>query len=144
MKKYNELTNELTLVDFYANWCGPCKMLTPILEQFSDKTKDEVEVYKLDVDECPEICGQYNITSIPTLLFFKNGKLVNFPSKPSEQQEVYKIMIQWFEKNKKYTEPEINDIIKSKIECRDHATLRRDLVDNKLLNRSGDGKEYWV
>ena len=43
-------------------------------------------------------------------------------------------MIQWFEKNKKYTEPEINDIIKSKIECRDHATLRRDLVDNKLLN----------
>lgn len=76
--------------------------------------------------------------------FFKNGKLVNFPSKPSEQQEVYKIMIQWFEKNKKYTEPEINDIIKSKIECRDHATLRRDLVDNKLLNRSGDGKEYWV
>ena len=76
--------------------------------------------------------------------YFKGGKLVNFPSKPNEQQEVYRIMSNWFEKNKKYSEPEINEIIKSKIETRDHATFRRDLVDNHFLNRGGDGKEYWV
>ena len=76
--------------------------------------------------------------------YFKNDKLVNFPSKPAEQQEVYKIMQTWFEKDKKYSEMEINNIIKSKIECKDHVTLRRDMVDNHFLNRSGDGKEYWV
>lgn len=75
--------------------------------------------------------------------YFKNGKLVNFPSKPNEQQEVYKIMATWFEKGKKYTEPQVNELIKSRIECRDHATLRRDLVDNHYLNRSDDGEEYW-
>lgn len=75
--------------------------------------------------------------------YFKNGKLVNFPSKPNEQQEVYKIMATWFEKGKKYTEPQVNELIKSRIECRDHATLRRDLVDNHYLSRSSDGKEYW-
>ena len=67
---------EIVVVDFYANWCGPCKMLTPILEQLEEKTKGEVEIYKVDVDDNPELCGQFNITSIPTLLFFKNGKLI--------------------------------------------------------------------
>lgn len=76
--------------------------------------------------------------------FFKNGKLTSFPSRPTEQQEVYKIMQTWFEKGKKYTELQVNEIIKSKIECRDHVTLRRDLVDNHLLNRSNDGKEYFI
>ena len=68
--------NEIVLVDFYATWCGPCKMLAPILEEFSEKTKGEIEVYKIDVDENPELCGRLNITSIPTLLFFKNGNLI--------------------------------------------------------------------
>ncbi|HSQ97170.1 MAG TPA: GNAT family N-acetyltransferase [Rickettsiales bacterium] len=76
--------------------------------------------------------------------FFKNGKLVSFPSRPTEQQELYKVMQTWFEKDKKYTELQVNEIIKSKIECRDHVTLRRDLVDNHLLNRSNDGKEYFI
>jgi hypothetical protein len=58
--------------------------------------------------------------------------------------EVYKILATWFEKGKKYSEIEINNIIKAGIECRDHATLRRDLVDNKLLNRTDDGREYFV
>ena len=75
--------------------------------------------------------------------YFKNGKLAAFPLKPDEQQKIYKIMTAWFEKGKKYTEPQVNKLIKSRIECRDHATLRRDLVDNHYLNRSSDGKEYW-
>ena len=66
----------MELIDFYADWCGPCKMLTPVLEQFSEKLQNEVSVYKVDVDDHPELCGQFNITSIPTLLFFKNGKLI--------------------------------------------------------------------
>ena len=76
--------------------------------------------------------------------FFKNGKLVNFPSKPNEQKDIYKIMKNWFEEGKEYTEPQINEIIKSKIECRDHTTLRRDLVDNGILKRSDNGSKYWI
>ena len=68
--------NEIVLIDFYATWCGPCKMFAPILEEFSEKKKGEIEVYKIDVDENPELCGRLNITSIPTLLFFKNGNLI--------------------------------------------------------------------
>ena len=77
-EEFNILTKEdgIVVVDFYANWCGPCKMLTPVLEQFSEKLQNEVSVYKVDVDDHPELCGQFNITSIPTLLFFKNGKLI--------------------------------------------------------------------
>lgn len=76
--------------------------------------------------------------------YFKNGKLTSFSSKPTEQLEIYKIMQGWFEKGKKYSEMELNNVIKSKIECRDHVTLRRDMVDNHLLKRSDDGKEYWI
>ncbi len=68
--------NEIVLIDFYANWCGPCKMLAPVIEEFSEKTKGEIEVYKIDVDDNPELCGRFNITSIPTLLFIKNGNLI--------------------------------------------------------------------
>lgn len=77
-EEFNVLTKKesIVLIDFYANWCGPCKMLTPVLEQFAEKTAGEVEIYKVDVDENPELCGQFNISSIPTLLFFKNGKLI--------------------------------------------------------------------
>ena len=99
---------------------------------FSDKN-DIVMTKKLERKE-PTIEEKY----------FKNGKLVNFSSKPLEQKEIYKIMQNWFEKGKKYSEMEINNIIKSKIECKDHVTLRRDMVDNGFLNRSSDGKEYWV
>lgn len=77
-EEFNVLTKKegIVLIDFFANWCGPCKMLTPVLEQFAEKTAGEVEIYKVDVDENPELCGQFNISSIPTLLFFKNGNLI--------------------------------------------------------------------
>lgn len=62
------------LVDFFATWCGPCKMLAPVVEQLAKEYRGRVAVYKLDVDEAQEPAMQYQIMSIPTLVFFRNGK----------------------------------------------------------------------
>ena len=66
----------VTLVDFWAEWCGPCQMMLPILEQFSDKMGDKMTVAKVNVDENPEIAGQFRVMSIPTLIVFKDGEPV--------------------------------------------------------------------
>ena len=63
------------LVDFFADWCGPCKMLTPVLEKAADELTN-VPFYKVDIDEEMELANQYKIMTVPTLLFFKGGKLV--------------------------------------------------------------------
>ena len=63
------------LIDFYAHWCGPCKMLSPIVDQIADENSD-FDVYKLNVDEAPEIAAKYGVMSIPTLIVFKNGQAV--------------------------------------------------------------------
>ena len=65
------------VVDFWAAWCGPCKMMLPILEELSNDYDGRVIVGKLNVDENPETCEQYGIMNIPTMLFFQNGELVN-------------------------------------------------------------------
>ena len=65
------------LVDFWATWCGPCKMIAPVIEEISEEYADKIVVAKLDVDEVPSIAGQYNVMSIPTLVVFENGKEVN-------------------------------------------------------------------
>ena len=64
---------QLVIVDFYADWCGPCKMLAPILDELSEENKGTVEVYKINVDEEPELAKQYGVASIPTILSFKSG-----------------------------------------------------------------------
>ena len=70
------LNNSRTvLVDFYADWCGPCKMLSPIVDQIAAENSD-FDVYKLNVDEAPEIAAKYGVMSIPTLIVFKNGQAV--------------------------------------------------------------------
>ena len=63
------------LVDFFATWCGPCRMLTPILEQIAEE-HDEFEIYKIDVDEAENLSRQFGIMSIPTLHGFKHGECV--------------------------------------------------------------------
>ncbi|MCX7820626.1 MAG: thioredoxin [Brevinematales bacterium] len=61
------------LLDFWAEWCPPCRMIAPLLEQLSDEYKDKVKIMKVNVDEEPELATQFGITNIPTLLFFKAG-----------------------------------------------------------------------
>jgi len=66
----------LVFVDFYADWCGPCKMTGPIVEELAKEIKD-VKFVKVNVDENPDLASQYNIFSIPTFLIFKDGKVVH-------------------------------------------------------------------
>jgi thioredoxin 1 len=65
------------VVDLWAPWCGPCKMLTPILEDLAEEYADSIKVVKINVDESPSIATKYNVVSIPTLLFIKNGEVVD-------------------------------------------------------------------
>jgi len=65
------------LVDFWAEWCGPCRMVGPIVEAIAKEYKGKLKVCKLNVDQAPETASSYGIMSIPTLAIFKNGKVVN-------------------------------------------------------------------
>ena len=64
-----------TLVDFYATWCGHCKMQTHILLEFKEEVTNKVNIVKVDVDQNPELASEYGVQSIPTLIMFKNGQL---------------------------------------------------------------------
>ena len=69
--------NQVALVDFWAEWCGPCRMIGPVVEELSAEYKDKAVIGKVNVDDNPEVAMQYGIRSIPTILFFKNGQLVD-------------------------------------------------------------------
>lgn len=73
----SETSSWLILVDFWADWCGPCKMMLPILEELSKMIWDKAKIWKLNVDENPTISAEFRILSIPTLLIFKDWKLVD-------------------------------------------------------------------
>lgn len=64
------------LLDFYADWCGPCKMLSPILHELAEEKSGTLKVGKVNVDEQPDLAAEFGVMSIPTLLLFENGKLV--------------------------------------------------------------------
>jgi thioredoxin 1 len=64
------------LVDFFAEWCGPCKMMTPILHQLREKMQDDVRILKLDVDKNPAVADAFQIQGVPTLILFQKGKMV--------------------------------------------------------------------
>ena len=72
-----EKNDKLTVVDFWATWCGPCRMIAPVLDQLAAEYKDKVKGTKLDVDPNIKTATRFNVRSIPMLLFFKDGKVVD-------------------------------------------------------------------
>ena len=76
---FTELVNDskLVIVDFWATWCGPCRMISPILDELEEEMADQITVVKVNVDDADQIAAQYRIMSIPTLLFIKNGQIVD-------------------------------------------------------------------
>lgn len=77
-QEFNELmgSNKTVLVDFFATWCGPCRMLTPILEEVAEEANGRFEVVKIDVDDSYNVAKKYGIMSVPTLILFQNGQQV--------------------------------------------------------------------
>lgn len=80
------------LVDFWATWCGPCKMIAPIVKEIADEYDGKILVGKVNVDEEPDLTMQYNVSSIPTLMVFKNGHLVNKAVGYREKDEILKML----------------------------------------------------
>ncbi len=91
----NEIEKNLVLVDFYATWCGPCKMMHPVIEEIS-KNNESLKILKVNVDNHDDLAREYMVMSIPTLMLFKDGKLVekNIGFTPKD------VLDKWLDNNK--------------------------------------------
>jgi thioredoxin 1 len=76
--KFNEIINgnDLVLVDFYAEWCGPCKMMSPILQEVKTNLKESVKIIKINVDQHQDLASHFKVRGVPTLMLFKTGKML--------------------------------------------------------------------
>lgn len=94
MSKFSDLINQDTpvLVDFFAEWCGPCKMLGPILKQVKDNLGTRVSIIKIDVDKNQALAAKYQVKGVPTMLLFKNGKQVWRQSGVLQKDEIINII----------------------------------------------------
>lgn len=80
------------LVDFFAEWCGPCKMLAPILKQVKDELGDEIKIVKIDVDKNQSLASKYGVRGVPTMLLFKNGKQLWRQSGVLQKNDIVKVV----------------------------------------------------
>ena len=87
-------TNKYVIIDFYADWCGPCKMLSPILDQVSDQYQN-INFFKVNVDRESTLARKLNIQSIPTVIFFKDGKLFNMFVGYKNTQEIKNLITEF-------------------------------------------------
>ena len=88
-------SEKVVVVDFWAVWCGPCRMQAPILNDIANELSDKVKVCKVNVDECEKLAISYGIQSIPTLMFFKNGKLLEKRVGLTTKPELSAILIKY-------------------------------------------------
>lgn len=97
METFNDVisTNKPVLVDFFATWCGPCKMMHPVLEQLKATYGDNIRIIKIDIDKNSAIASQYQIQSVPTLILFKNGNIVWRQSGAMPLNELQNIIAQF-------------------------------------------------
>lgn len=94
MSKFSEVINQSTpvLVDFYADWCGPCRTLAPILLQVADQVDGKAKIIKVNVDKNPVAADHYGVRSVPTMLIFKNGKELWRHSGVLPQHEIARVL----------------------------------------------------
>lgn len=97
MDNFNDIikSDALTLVDFFATWCGPCKMMHPVLEQLKEELGDSIRIIKLDVDKNEELAMQHRIQSVPTLMLFRNGEVIWRQSGAMRLDDLKKLIAQY-------------------------------------------------
>ena len=94
MSKFSDIINQdkPVLIDFFAEWCGPCKMMSPILKDVKDNLKDRISIIKIDVDKNQALAAKYQVRGVPTLMIFKNGKQVWRQSGVLQKNEIINII----------------------------------------------------
>jgi len=90
----NEVINseKTTIVDFYADWCGPCKMMSPVIDKIAEENAENIKVGKVNVDDNQELAMKYNVMSIPTILVFKNGNISKTFVGVTTKQEIEEVI----------------------------------------------------